>query len=153
MVKIRKLHNLENGYESKDQLLLETEQHRLDVAKLMMFLALEIVITGNKHDWSKIQFFDDFANDVLQRQEIPDFKEREWYNIHTKEERHHLNFEQPDDVDLIDVLEFVCDCICTGKARDGHIQKKFLELPGNLLKKAYWNTIDKLSKEIDVDDV
>lgn len=150
-MKIHKHQNPELGYESKEQLLLETEQHRLDVAKLMFLLGLELIQTGAEHDWSKIEYFDQFSKDVDERESTPDFKQRDWYKIHTVEERHHLNANTPKDVDLVDVLEFICDCVCAGKSRTGRVDKRYLELSGDLLKKAYWNTVNKMIDEVEVE--
>ena len=150
-MKIKQTNNPEYGYESKEQLYLETEQHKMDVARLMSFIALELNEIGYNHDWTKIQYFDQFAKDTLERQDTPDFKSRDWYKIHTKEERHHLNVNTPKDVDLLDVLEFICDCVVAGKARTGRVEKKYLELSGDILKKAFWNTVDKLIDEVQVD--
>lgn len=150
-MKIKQTNNPEYGYETKEQLYLETEQHKMDVARLMSFIALELNEIGYNHDWTKIQYFDQFAKDTLERQDTPDFKSRDWYKIHTKEERHHLNANTPKDVDLLDVLEFICDCVVAGKARTGRVEKKYLELSGDILKKAFWNTVDKLIDEVQVD--
>ena len=150
-MKIKQTSNPEYGYENKEQLYLETEQHKIDVARLMNFLALELNEIGYNHDWTKIQYFEQFAKDTLERQDTPDFKSRDWYKIHTKEERHHLKANTPKDVDLLDVLEFICDCIVAGKARTGKVEKKYLELSGDVLKKAFWNTVDKIIDEVQVD--
>ena len=150
-MKIKQTNNPEYGYETKEQLYLETEQHKMDVARLMSFLALELNEIGYNHDWTKIQYFEQFAQDTLERQDTPDFKSRDWYKIHTKEERHHLNANTPKDVDLLDVLEFICDCVVAGKARTGRVEKKYLELSEDILKKAFWNTVDKLIDEVQVD--
>ena len=150
-MKIKKTSDPQYGYNNKDVLYIETEQHRNDVFRLMSLLALELMETGNEHDWSKIEYFDDFAADTLLREENPDFKSRPWYDIHTKEERHHLSFKIPDDVDLIDVIEFICDSVVAGKARTGRVEKKYLELPADVLKKAFWNTVDKMTKEVKVE--
>lgn len=150
-MKIKQTNNPEYGYESKEQLYLETEQHKMDVARLMSFIALELNEIGYNHDWTKIEYFEQFAKDTLERQDTPDFKSRDWYKIHTKEERHHLNANPPKDVDLLDVIEFICDCVVAGKARTGRVEKKYLELSGDILKKAFWNTVDKMIDEVQVD--
>ena len=150
-MKIKQTNNPEYGYESKEQLYLETEQHKMDVARLMSFIALELNEIGYNHDWTKIQYFDQFAKDTLERQDTPDFKSRDWYKIHTKEERHHLNANTTKDVDLLDVLEFICDCVVAGKARTGRVEKKYLELSGDILKKAFWNTVNKIIDEVQVE--
>ena len=151
-MRIKKTKNPEYGYENKDELFVETQQHRNDVFRLMSFIAMELMETGNQHDWSKIEYFDQFAQDTLERKDTPDFKSRPWYKVHTKEERHHLNANLPKDVDFVDVIEFICDCICAGKARSGRVEKKYLELSGDILKKAYWNTVNKLIQEVEVEE-
>lgn len=150
-MKIRKTSNPDDGYNNKEVLYIETEQHRNDVYRLMSFLSLELLEAGYSHDWTKIKYFDDFAKDTLERQDSKDFKSRPWYKIHTKEERHHLNVHIQDDIDLIDILEFICDCIVAGKSRTGRVDKKYLELSGDTLKKAYWNTVRKLTEEVEVE--
>ena len=147
-MKIKKTNNPDNGYNNKEILYIETEQHRNDVFRLMSLIALEIMETGNKHDWTKIEYFDEYAKDVKERPENPKFEERDWYKIHTEKERHHLGAKIPEDIDLIDIIEFISDSIVAGKARTGRVEKKYLELPGDILKKAYWNTINKMIKEI-----
>lgn len=151
-MRIRKTKNPEYGYKNKEELYIETEKHREDVFRLMSFIAIELIETGHKHDWTKVKYFDQFAKDTLERQDEPDFKSRDWYKLHTKEERHHLNNKIPEDIDLIDIMEFLCDCICAGIARSGRVEKKFLELPADVLKKAYWNTIDKMKGEIKLEE-
>ena len=150
-MKIKKTSDPQHGYENKDVLYIETEQHRNDVFRLMSLLALELMETGNEHDWSKIEYFDQFAQDTLERKDTPDFKSRPWYKVHTTEERHHLTANTPNDVDLVDVIEFICDCVVAGKARTGRVEKKYLELPADVLKKAFWNTVDKMTKEVKVE--
>ena len=147
-MRIKQTSDPDKGYQNKDLLYVETQQHRNDVFRLMSLIALEIIETGNKHDWSKIKYFNEYAQDVQERPENPNFEEREWYKIHTTEERHHLGAEIPEDIDLIDIIEFISDSIVAGKARTGRVEKKYLELPGDILKKAYWNTINKMIKEV-----
>ena len=150
-MKIRKTEDPEKGYESKNGLYIDTQKHRIDVFHVMSFLALELIEAGYDHDWSKIKYFDQFAQDTLERKDTPDFKSRPWYNIHTKEERHHITANLRDDIDFIDILEFIADCVVAGKARSGRVNKKYLELSGETLKKAYWNTVNKLIDEIEVE--
>lgn len=152
ILKIKKTNNPEYGYKNKDELYLETQQHRVDVARLMSFIALELNEIGYRHDWSKIEYFDQFAKDTLERQDTPDFKSRDWYKIHTTEERHHLNANTPKDVDLLDVLEFICDCVVAGKSRTGRVEKKYLELSAVILKQAFWNTVNKLTNEVELEE-
>lgn len=150
-MKIKKTMDPEKGYTSKNELLIETQKHRNDVFRVISFLAMSLIEVGYDHDWTKIEYFDQFAQDTLERQDTTDFKSRPWYNIHAKDERHHLNAYLQDDIDFLDVLEFIVDCVVAGKARSGRVNKKFLELSGETLKKAYWNTVNKLIDEIEVE--
>ena len=55
----------------------------------------------------------------------------------------------PGDVNLIDVLDFVADCIMAGMARTGEVYP--LELPDDLLKRAFDNTVSMLKAEVVVE--
>lgn len=147
-IKIKKTSNPDYGYTDKKELYDDTLQHQTDVNNVMEALSEVLIERGKIHDWTKIDYFEDFAKDTLERLDTPDFKSREWYKIHTTKERHHINANVPDDVDLIDVLECVVDCVCAGKSRSGEVNKNFLELKPGVLEKAYWNTIDKLINNI-----
>ena len=149
---IKKTNNPDYGYTNKEDLLEETNQHQQDVFKVMSSISRLIYERGEHHDWTKIKYFDDFANDTLERLDTPDFKSREWYKIHTSLERHHINAHVPDDVDLIDCLEMIVDCVCAGKARSGEVKKEFLTLKEDVLETAYWNTLKKISDMVVLED-
>ena len=148
---VKKTANPELGYESKLQLLSDTYQHKTDVAQLMASIGTAIIEMGLAHDWSKIEYFDKFSRDTLERQDIPNFKDREWYKIHTMEERHHINARVPDDVNLFDVIEMIADCTIAGKTRTGEVDDSFLELTSDLLVNAYWNTVDLIKNKVEVE--
>ena len=145
---IRQTSNPEYGWENKEELLNDTLFHIHDVGNVLNQLANELNEIGYSHDWSKIRYFDDFAQDCLERLDTPDFKSRNWYHIHTTKERHHLNTSCPKDVNLLDVLEMATDCICAGKSRTGTVDYKFLYLNTNILKAAYWNTVKLIDKNV-----
>lgn len=63
-----------------------------------------------------------------------------------KAERHHLLSNCPDDVNLIDVLEMISDCVCAGMARSGEVRD--LEIDDNILKKAVNNTAQMIKNMI-----
>ena len=69
--------------------------------------------------------------------------------IHKRSERHHLNDYCPDDVNLIDVIEMIIDCICAGKARTGNVYP--IEIKDELLQRAIKNTIEMLKESIEVE--
>lgn len=147
-IKIKKTNNPEYGYEHKEELLAETKQHIHDVGQVMSMIGCELADRGDLHDWTKLDFFDEFAKDTLERLDTPDFKERDWYKIHTGMERHHINAHIPENVDLIDILEMVVDCIVAGKRRTGYVNPYYLILRGDILEKAYWNTVKKIDSHV-----
>ncbi len=151
-VRVIKTDNPENGYNDKDKLLKDVVQHREDVSSVMDMISEHLQDIGMEHDWTKIAYFDDFARDTLERQDTPDFKDREWYNIHTEYERHHINSRIPVDVDLFDVLECIVDCIVAGKTRSGTVNHDFLILPQSVINNAYWNTVKKIEDSVVVSE-
>jgi hypothetical protein len=54
-----------------------------------------------------------------------------------------------DDVALVDVLEFVADCVMAGMARSGRVYD--LTLPNEVLQKALKNTTEKLKAQVRVE--
>jgi hypothetical protein len=78
-----------------------------------------------------------------------EIKESEWYQTHINEERHHLNAKCPDDVNLIDVIEMLVDCVTAAIARKGYMpEPEAFTVSGEILQKAYKNTVEMLGKEI-----
>jgi len=100
-----------------------------------------------KHDQTKISGIDQFFSDFK-----TEFKEHSWYDNHKKEERHHIQHPEGvrSDVDLIDVLEYVADCVMAGMARSGSVYD--LKLPDEVLRLALKNTTEKLKAQIEVKD-
>jgi len=115
--------------------------HRCDVYNMMKAVADEIIRRGDSHDHTKIEepyrteFYKDLTATIEGRMNFEDGK---WYPEHCKMERHHLNRYCPDDVDLIDVIEMLCDCVCAGLARSGEYVP--VELSPDILTKALKNT-------------
>ena len=138
----------EEGYDNKKQLYQDTQKHRTDVHKMMKNIGEYLTVKGYFHDWSKIEYFNSFAKDTLERKDTPDFKSRPWYYIHTTVERHHVNANVPEDVDLFDILEMITDCTIAGVTRTGEVDEKFLEIPDEVLIESYWNTVRKIKEKI-----
>ncbi len=65
-------------------------------------------------------------------------------------ERHHLDDRVPDDVNLLDVIEMVVDCVVAGMARTGEVYP--IELSNDILQKALNNTKELLIKHTKVQD-
>ena len=136
---------------NKDTLLESTKTHRNDVKRIMNYMATVIREAGEKHDWTKIKHFDEFAEEVLKPHTDAEFKQAHWYQNHITEERHHLNANCPVDVNLFDVLEMIADCTVAGKGRAGKMTPAYLKLQDPfILERAYWNTVKILDDLVEV---
>lgn len=141
-----------NSELSKTTLLESTEIHRNDVKRLMDCMAEIIVKKGENHDWTKIEYFDEFADEVLKPHTDDEFKNAQWYQNHIFEERHHLNANCPVDVNLFDCLELIADCIVAGKGRAGRLTPAYLKLKDpSILERAYWNTVKLLDDIVEIE--
>ena len=131
---------------SEDDLFNQVMKHQDDMNDVMLMLSEHLRDMGSVHDWTKTDFFTDFYEDSLERQkETPTpFHDRDWFNIHCTYERHHLNSRIPSDVDLFDLLEFICDCMVTSMEHEEDLNKYFLLLNNQILYDAYWNTVEKI---------
>lgn len=114
--------------------------HIKDVQSVMARLSAMLGCQGKIHDWTKIryekEFWADFQNALLNN---ADFVNATWYQRHVHTEKHHPTSYCHDDVDLLDILEMVVDCVCAGKARSGEARQ--LEINDEILKKALQNTV------------
>ncbi|WP_405296395.1 hypothetical protein [Methanobrevibacter sp.] len=136
---------------TKETLHEATVIHRADVQQLMGIVGEMIIERGDDHDFTKIIYFDEFAEEVLKPHTNDEFINAHWYQTHIFEERHHLNANCPLDVNLIDVLELICDCIVAGKGRAGRVTPAYLKLKDpTILERAYWNTVKMLDDIVEV---
>ena len=131
----------------RKQLLDSSRQHIADVAKAMAFLSSKLFAAAAEHDYDKLTEIDWF---------YADFRERfanghtTWWDNHRKIHRHHLGQPDgvPEDVNLLDVLEYISDCVMAGMARSGEVYA--LEMPNELLEKAFVNTVCLLKEQVKV---
>ena len=132
---------------SKEQLRKSSVQHIGDVREALRFFAEQLSESARRHDNDKITDIDGFHADF-----VTGFEQTGWWDRHRKLNRHHLTMEDgiPGDVNLIDVLDFIADCIMAGMARTGTVYP--LELPDELLKRAFDNTVTMLKREVVVVD-
>ena len=134
---------------SFNEFMEDTASHRNDVKRAMESFANEIIQRGKDHDWTKIsrsgEFFTQFT---LAKEQGTNFKDSDWYKYHTTEERHHLNTRIPDDINLIDIIEYLCDCICAGYARSGDVYH--IDITNDDLRKAYENTQEMIKNNIEL---
>lgn len=133
------------GSVTKGALLASSQQHIGDVGSAIGLFVQWLQAAANTHDDDKLSDIASFHADFL-----TGFREHSWWDRHRKLTRHHLNAPDgvPADVTLIDVLEFVADCVMAGMARSGSVYP--LELPNDVLQHALKNTADALKREVEV---
>ena len=131
---------------SKETLVHSSHQHISDVENAMMLFAKMLGTAASTHDFDKLSDIDGFHRDFL-----TGFKHTEWWDKHRKINRHHLIEADgvPEDVNLIDVLEMIADCVMAGMARSGSVYP--LNLSSEVLMKAFQNTVILLKSNIQVD--
>jgi protein tyrosine phosphatase len=129
------------------QLSESSIQHIEDVIKGMIFFQNMLRDAGVAHDIDKLNDLKQFHSDF-----IGGFKNTTWWDNHRKITRHHLLAEDgvPKDVNLIDVLEMIVDCVMAGMGRTGTVYP--LEIKPEVLMNAFNNTADLLKKQIEVED-
>lgn len=132
---------------TKEQLLESSKQHIRDVNQALNFFMRKLHEAGYMHDTDKLNDIDGFHVDFL-----TGFKQTGWWDRHRQLNRHHLTHPDgiPEDVNLIDVLDFISDCVMAGMARSGEVWP--LELPPELLERAFQNTIELLKKQVVVEE-
>lgn len=123
-----------------EQFQKANNSHIADVANVMFEIADKLKDNGCKHDYTKKSeeklFYGDFIETMAGGL---DFVSGDWYQFHVNTERHHLFSRCPDDVNLLDVIEMIVDCVCAGKTRSGEIRE--LEISTDILEKALKNTV------------
>ena len=138
-----------------EEFCIANDSHRDDVSSIISRIGLELIRRGNKHDITKEVLSKMFYHDMVETMEgNMKFEDGQWAKIHyfNSCERHHLNRNVPDDVNFIDILEMICDCVCAGKARSG---KDFIDvrLNGDIILKAFYNTVELINEHVELEDV
>lgn len=128
------------------QLEVATADHIDHVQRGLVYLSCLLLTAGKNHDHTKTDNMEDFHT-ALNSGKIKDSK---WYKMHISKERHHLIAKVPTDVNLIDVLEHLVDCVMAGSARSGQIFD--VELSNEVLQLAHKNTVELLKKQIKVEE-
>ena len=131
---------------TKDQLLASSIQHIGDVEKGIGFLVGKLCQSAALRDHDKISHIDGFHADF-----ITGFKQTGWWDEHRKINRHHLLQEDgiPADVNLVDVMDMIVDCVMAGMGRSGSVYP--LNISPEVLMTAFQNTVDLLKSEIVVE--
>ena len=128
-----------------EQLISSTESHREDVMRGLEFISEILTRKGLHHDDDKLdnikQFYSDFKTG---------FKSTIWWDDHRKINRHHINTPDgcPKDVNLLDVIEHIVDCVMAGKARSGTVYP--LSLSPEVLERAFQNTVEMMKNSVEV---
>ena len=128
---------------SRETLRASSAQHIEDVRVALGFFAQMLHRTAAVHDTDKLTDLDGFHADF-----VTGFKSSGWWERHRTLNRHHLTNDDgiPADVNLIDVLDFIADCVMAGMARSGSVYP--LRLPPELLERAFQNTVALLKTAV-----
>lgn len=131
---------------SKETLLASSRTHIGDVVKALAFFSGKLTEAAGEHDYDKLTTIDWFHADF-----VTGFKETGWWENHRKIHRHHLGQEDgvPADVNLLDLLEYIADCVMAGMARSGSVYD--LAITPELLEGAFKNTVELLKSNVAVE--
>ncbi len=131
---------------TKETLYISSEQHIADVRQALELFIDMLFHAAERHDQDKLTDIDGFHADF-----VTGFKQTGWWDRHRKLNRHHLNMVDgiPADVNLIDVLDFIADCVMAGMARSGSVYP--LHLSSSLLELAFQNTVTLLKSQVTVE--
>lgn len=131
---------------NRDQLLNSSLQHIADIGMGLGFFASMLTKAASAHDYDKLTDIDWFYSDFKTKFEVTG-----WWDNHRKIHRHHLDHSDgvPEDVNLIDVLEHIVDCVMAGMARSGEVYE--LKLDNELLQRAFTNTAKLLEASVTVE--
>ena len=129
--------------------------HINDIVRIMDSVCSQLKAQATTHDWTKVtepyqtMFYNDLCKSV--RGEM-NFMDGEWIHQHYDIlERHHLAKNAPDDVNMFDVIEMLCDCAVAGKARN-EMDVYCPTVSDEVLQKAFRNTFNILVDAIEVRD-
>ena len=113
------------------------------------FLCDRITKQFARHDHTKLgSYLPLFTTAINSHLKDNEFKKLKWWQIHLTE-RHHLGDRVSKDVNLIDVLEMICDCVSAGKARTGDVHP--IALSPEILTQAFANTVGLIEDKIKVE--
>lgn len=127
-------------------LLNSSAQHIADVRRGLAFFGAMLAEAATRHDEDKITDIDGFHRDFV----AGNVQHGEWLAKHYRINRHHLLTPSgvPADVNLIDVLDMIADCVMAGMARSGSVYP--LDIPRDVLWRAFENTVELLKANVEV---
>lgn len=134
-----------------EQFQKANDMHIDDVRKTMDQISIMVQNAGARHDWTKKEFEREFYRDFKDTMEGGgDFTKKEWYLKHIRFEDHHPLSYCSANLDLVDILEMVADCVCAGKARSGKVMR--LVIPNYILQRAMANTWDLVESMVELNE-
>ncbi|MDR1305537.1 MAG: hypothetical protein LBK76_09995 [Verrucomicrobiales bacterium] len=124
-------------------MLASSRQHIDDVQKALAFFTKYLDWAAKRHDDDKINELEWFYEGF-----VTAFKNTGWWDHHRKITRHHLAQADGvhDDVNLLDVLEYIADCVMAGLARSGSVYD--VKLDDEVLQRAFKNTVKLLKQQV-----
>ncbi|MDR3257335.1 MAG: DUF5662 family protein [Mycoplasmataceae bacterium] len=124
--------------------------HTEDVQQLMTKVIDDLSEKRKVHDWTKLANLPLFYKDEKNKKGNWCDGVYESRTLHTTKERHHLNQNCPQDVNLFDVIEMVTDCVAANRARKEPDRPNQIDVVSKeVLLKAYANTITLIGKWAD----
>jgi hypothetical protein len=127
------------------QFIRSTNAHIDDIRNGLTYIAKLMQAAGNNHDHTKLDDPEGFFKALKSKNDNSDI-----FMNHYKLERHHLLDHIPDDVDLIDVMEFLVDGCMAGMARSQNYTLP--KIDPQMLVKAFENTTKRILEVVKVDD-
>ena len=131
----------------KETLKRSSELHIMDVKQGMVMFANRLVRAASDHDFDKLS---DEGLSHFHECFQTGFEDMSWFLDHLQLSRHHI--DKPEgrrqDINLVDVIEHVVDCVMAGMARSGDIYP--IELPNEVLQLAVKNSVDLLKGQVEV---
>ena len=131
---------------TKETLRQSSVRHIGDICLAMDYFIYLLSEAGYRHDVDKLTRLDQFHADF-----VTGFRQTSWWDNHRRISRHHLNERDgvPGGVNLIDVLEYIADCVMAGMARSGSVYH--VEIDPVVLEEAFRNTVDLLKNQVVVE--
>lgn len=131
---------------SRETLRASSVQHIGDVQVALGFFAQMLHRAAAMHDVDKITDIDGFHADF-----VTGFASSGWWDRHRSLNRHHLGQTDgvPRDVNLIDVLDYIADCVMAGMARSGSVHP--IAISNEVLAAAFQNTVALLTSAVVVE--
>lgn len=123
------------GTVSVEELFHSTQSHCEDVRAVVDMLRHMLNEQAYRHDDDKFLGFEGFFKEFR-----TGFATTTWWDRHRQINRHHLGAKDgvPEDVNLLDVIEYLVDCVVAGKTRS---VLHPVRIDPDVLMRAFQNTV------------